>query len=88
MRTNKINNLVYETIVFITGLPYDLESGKDSDQIKDAILKRFETIPKRYRQDVFRAMDQKASRYDYGNYGIWHCYIRQIRNAGQGPLFQ
>ena len=44
MRTNKINNLVYETIVFITGLPYDLESGKDSDQIKDAILKRFETI--------------------------------------------
>ena len=88
MRTNKINNLVYETIVFITGLPYDLESGKDSDQIKDAILERFKAMPKRYRQDVFRAMDEKARRYDYGNYGVWHCYIRQIRNSGRGPLFQ
>ena len=88
MRIHTVNRHVYETIVFIKELPYNLESGKDSDQIKDAILKRFQTIPKRYRQQVFREMDQKARRYDSIGYGLWQCYIRQIRNSGQGPLFQ
>ena len=77
----------YQMIDYINRLPYDLASGKDSDKIKKAILERFETIPKRYRQQVFRNLDEKARRYDYGNYGVWHCYIRQIRNAGKGPLF-
>ena len=88
MSIHAVDRHVYATIVFIKELPYNLESGKDSDQIKDAILKRFETIPKRYRQDVFRAMDQKARRYDSISYGLWQCYIRQIRNSGRGPLFQ
>ena len=88
MSRHTINRHVYETIVFIKELPYDLSNGKESDKIKDAILKRFETIPKRYRQDVFRAMDQKARRYDSISYDLWQCYIRQIRNSGRGPLFQ
>ena len=48
----------------------------------------FETIPKRYRQDVFRTLDSKAMRYDSIGHNLWHPYIRQIRNSGRGPLFQ
>ena len=77
-----------QTIEYINELPYDLESVKDSDKIKQSILEYFKKIPKRYRQQVFRNLDEKARRYDYGNYGVWHCYIRQIRNAGRGPLFK
>ena len=88
MSIHTVNRYVYETIVFVKELPFNLSTGKDAEKIKQAILERFETIPKRYRQDVFRAMDQKARRYDSISYDLWHPYIRQIRNSGRGPLFQ
>ena len=88
MSVNKINRYAYETIVFIKDLPYNLSSGKEADKIKQSILERFETIPKRYRQDVFRNLDLKAMRYDSIGHNLWHPYIRQIRNSGRGPLFQ
>ena len=82
------NRYVYETIVFVKDLPFNLSTGKDADKIKQAILERFETIPKRYRQEVFRTLDTKAMRYDSIGHNLWHPYIRQIRNSGRGPLFQ
>ena len=88
MSIHAINRHVYETIVFIKDLPYNLSSGKEADKIKQSILERFETIPKRYRQDVFRTLDSKAMRYDSIGHSLWHPYIRQIRNSGRGPLFQ
>ena len=88
MSIHKINRHVYETIVFVKELPYNLSTGKDADKIKQAILERFETIPKRYRQKVFQTLDSKARRYDSIGYNLWHPYIRQIRNSGQGPLFR
>ena len=88
MRTHTINRHVYEIIVFIKDLPYNLETGIDANQIKQAILKRFEIIPKRHRRKVFHALDSKSMRYDSIGHSLWHPYIRQIRNSGQGPLFQ
>ena len=88
MSVNTINHYVYETIVYIKELPHDLASGKDTDAIKQAILKKFESIPKRYRQQVFRVLDSKSMRYDSIGHNLWHPYIRQIRNSGRGPLFQ
>ena len=88
MRINSIDRYVYETIVFVKDLPFNLSEGKDADKIKQAILERFETIPKRYRQEVFRTLDSKAMRYDSIGHNLWHPYIRQIRNSCRGPLFQ
>ena len=88
MSIHTVNRHVYETIVFIKDLPYNLSSGKEANKIKQAILERFETIPKMYRQQVFRALDSKAMRYDSIGHDLWHPYIRQIRNSGRGPLFQ
>ena len=88
MSMHTVNRYVYETIVFVKELPFNLSTGKDADKIKQAILERFETIPKRYRRQVFRALDEKSMRYDSIGHGMWHCYIRQIRNSGRGPLFQ
>ena len=88
MRIHTVNRYVYETIVFVKELPFNLSNGKDADKIKQAILERFETIPKRYRQQVFRELDLKSMRYDSIGYSLWHPYIRQIRNSGRGPLFQ
>ena len=88
MSIHTINRHVYETIVFVKELPYNLSTGKDADKIKQAILERFETIPKRYRHQVFQKLDSKAMRYDSIGHNLWHPYIRQIRNSGRGPLFQ
>ena len=88
MSINSINRHVYETIVFVKELPFNLSTGKDADKIKLAILERFETIPKRYRQQVFRELGSKSMRYDSTGHNLWHPYIRQIRNSGRGPLFQ
>ena len=88
MSTRTIDRHVYETIRYIKELPYDLSSGQDAEKIKQAILEKFKTIPKRYQQQVFRVLDAKAMRYDSIGHNLWHPYIRQIRNSGQGPLFQ
>ncbi len=88
MRINAIDRHVYETIRYIKELPFDLESGRDAVKIKQAILERFKTIPKRHQQQVFRVLDSKAMRYDSIGHNLWHPYIRQIRNSGRGPLFQ
>ena len=88
MSINTINRYAYETIVYIKELPHDLTSGKDTELIKKAILERFENIPKRYRQQVFRELDSKSMRYDSIGHNLWHPYVRQIRNSGRGPLFQ
>ena len=88
MSIHTINRHVYETIVFIKELPYDLESGRNAVEIKQAILERFKTIPKRHQQKVFRMLDTKSIRYDSIGHNLWHPYIRQIRNSGCGPLFQ
>ncbi len=88
MSVNTINRHVYETIVYMKELPFNLETGKDAEQIKQAILDRFETIPKRYRKSVFRALNDKGRNYDFTGYGLWQPYLRQIRNSGRGPLFQ
>ena len=88
MSAHTINRHVYETIVFIKELPYNLETGIDTNQIKQAILKRLETIPKKHRRQVFHALDSKSMRYDSIGHNLWHPYIRQIRNSGHGPLFQ
>ena len=88
MSIHTIDRYVYETIVFVKELPYNLASGKDADKIKQAILERFETIPKKYQQRVFRILDTKSMRYDSIGHNLWHPYIRQIRNSGRGPLFQ
>ena len=86
----KTNKYVYEIIRFIKELPHNLEkaSYEESNQIKQAILDKFELIPKRYRQQVFRELDTKAMRYDSIGHNLWHPYVRQIRNSGKGPLFQ
>jgi len=86
----KENQYVYEIIRFIKELPYNLEGPgyEESNKIKQAILDKFETIPKRYQQKVFRILDTKAMRLDSIGHDLWHCYIRQIRNSGRGPLFQ
>ena len=86
----KVNQYVYEIIRFIKELPHNLERPgyEESNQIKKAILDKFETIPKRYQQQVFRALDTKAMRLDSIGHDLWHPYIRQIRNSGRGPLFQ
>jgi hypothetical protein len=88
MRVNAIDRHVYETIRYIKNLPFDLESGRDSVKIKQAILEKFKTIPKRHQQEVFRVLDLKSMRYDSIGHSLWHPYIRQIRNSGRGPLFQ
>ena len=88
MSIQTVNHHVYEVIVFIKELPYDLSSGTESGKIKQAILERFETIPKRYRRKVFQVLDSKSMRYDSIGHNLWHPYIRQIRNSGKGPLFQ
>ena len=86
----KVNQYVYEVIRFIKELPHNLEGPgyEESNQIKQAILDKFETIPKRYQQQVFRVLDTKAIRLDSIGHDLWHPYIRQIRNSGRGPLFQ
>ena len=88
MPSKKVIHYIYDTIVFMKELPYDLKSGKDSQAIKEAILKRFKAIPKKYRKNVFQALDDKGRRYDFTGHNLWEPYIRQIRNSGQGPLFQ
>ena len=88
MRIKTIDRYVYETIKYIKDLPYDLASGRDSIKIKHAIIEKFKTIPKRHQQQVFRVLDTKSMKYDSISHSLWHPYIRQIRNAGQGPLFQ
>jgi len=88
MRIKTIDRYVYETIRYIKELPYDLSSGRDTDKIKQAILEKFKSIPKRHQQQVFRVLDSKAMRYDSIGHNLWHPYIRQIRNSGRGPLFQ
>ena len=88
MSNHAIDRHVYETIRFIKELPYDLQSGRDAVKIKQAILERFKVIPKRYQQKVFRILDTKSIRYDSIGHGLWHPYVRQIRNSGRGPLFQ
>jgi len=88
MSTQAVNHHVYEMIVFVKELPYNLSSGAESAKIKQAILERFETIPKRYRRKVFQTLDSKSTRYDSIGHNLWHPYIRQIRNSGKGPLFQ
>ena len=90
MRQKTINRYVYETIVFIKELPYDLERAnyEESKAIKKAILDKFETIPQRYRRHVFRTLDLKSMHYDSIGHDLWHPHIRQIRNSGRGPLFQ
>ena len=88
MRNHTINRYAYEIIVFIKELPHDLASGKDAAAIKLSILEKFKTIPGRYQQQVFHALDSKAMRYDSIGHNLWHPYIRQIRNSGRGPLFQ
>ena len=88
MSNHTIDRHVYETIRYIKELPYDLETGRDAVKIKQAIIERFKTIPKRYRQKVFRILDTKSIRYDSISHNIWHPYVRQIRNSGRGPLFQ
>jgi len=86
----KVNQYVYEIIRFIKELPHKLEGPgyEESNLIKQEILDKFETIPKRYRQQVFRELDSKSMRYDSIGHNLWHPYIRQIRNSGRGPLFQ
>jgi len=86
----KKNQYVYEIIRFIKELPHNLEKAgyEESNLIKQSILDKFETIPKRYRQQVFKELDSKSMRYDSIGHGLWHPYIRQIRNSGRGPLFQ
>ena len=86
----KTNQYVYEIIRFIKELPHNLERPgyEESNQIKQAILDKFETIPKRCRQQVFRELDLKSMRLDSIGHDLWHPYIRQIRNSGRGPLFQ
>ena len=86
----KENQYVYEVIRFIKDLPHNLEGPgyEESNLIKQAILDKFETIPKKYRQQVFRILDTKSMRYDSIGHNLWHPYIRQIRNSGRGPLFQ
>ena len=88
MSIQTVNHHVYEMIVFVKELPYNLSSGAESEKIKQAILERFEAVPRRYRQQVFRALDSKSMRYDSIGHNLWHPYIRQIRNSGRGPLFQ
>jgi hypothetical protein len=88
MSIQAVNHHIYETIVFVKELPYNLSSGADAEKIKQAILERFEIIPKRYRRKVFQALDTKSTRYDSIGHNLWHPYIRQIRNSGRGPLFQ
>lgn len=88
MSNHAIDRHVYETIRYIKELPYDLSSGRDTNEIKQAILEKFESIPKRHQQQVFRVLDSKAMRYDSIGHNLWHPYIRQIRNSGRGPLFQ
>ena len=88
MKVKTIDYHVYEIIRYIKELPFNLSTGKDADQIKQAILKRFETIPARYRREVFQVLDAKAMRYDSIGHDLWHPYVRQIRNSGRGPLFQ
>lgn len=90
MKPIAIDRYVYETIVFIKELPHNLEGPdyEESNQIKQAILDKFETIPHRYRRHVFYALDTKAMRYDSIGHNLWHPYIRQIRNSGRGPLFR
>ena len=88
MSSRTIDRHVYETIRFIKELPFDLASGRDAIEIKQAILGRFKAIPKRYQQQVFRVLDTKSIRYDSIGHSLWHPYIRQIRNSGRGPLFQ
>ena len=88
MSINTINRYVYEVITYIKELPYDLSTGKESDKIKQSILDYFETVPRKYRHQVFKMLDEKGRSYDYTSYGLWQCYIRQIRNSGRGPLFQ
>ena len=87
-KSNVIDRYVYEIIRFIKELPYDLESARDSDEIKNAILERFDTMPCRLQKQVFRVLDTKSMRYDSIGHNLWHPYIRQIRNSGRGPLFK
>ena len=86
----KKNQYVYEIIRFIKELPHNLEKAgyEESNQIKQAILDKFESIPKRYQRKVFQDLDSKSMRYDSIGHNLWHPYIRQIRNSGRGPLFQ
>ena len=86
----KVNQYVYEVIRYIKELPHNLEKAgyEESNQIKKAILVKFESIPKRYQRKVFYDLDSKSMRYDSIGHNLWHPYIRQIRNSGKGPLFQ
>ena len=86
----KVNQYVYEVIRHIKELPHNLEAAnyEETKLIKLAILEKFETVPGRYRQQVFKELDSKSMRYDSIGHNLWHPYIRQIRNSGRGPLFQ
>ena len=78
-------NKACEIITEIKSLPYDLSgrSGDKSEQIRKAILQIFEKMPKQSRQRFFELLDTKARRYDFSEYGLWHPYIRQLRNRGE-----
>jgi|7_EtaG_2_1085326.scaffolds.fasta_scaffold246829_2 hypothetical protein len=73
---------IYATIAQIKDLPYDLKSGKEEEEIIKAVVAIIQEIPTAHRIRVFQLLDGKARSFDLSEYGVWHPYIRQIRNRG------